>query len=100
MLKKLPVEYTANRKAWMMSSIFRLAATLEKRFIRQKRKTALIICNCPAHSVHVKFTAIKLILLPMNTTSTLQPCDQGIIQNSKFHYKKVLRKHLTAIQAK
>jgi hypothetical protein len=34
-------------------------------------------------------------------TSNLQACDHGIIQNLKFHYRKLLlRKHLAVIKAK
>jgi hypothetical protein len=51
--------------------------------------------------MHVKLTAIKVIFLRPNTPSILQPCDQGIIQNLKFHYSSlVLRKYLTSIETK
>ena len=56
--------------------------------------------NCPTHP-DVKLRAIKLIFLPPNTKSILQPCDQGIIQNLKSYYgKQLLRKYLIAIEAK
>jgi hypothetical protein len=43
MFEKLPVEYTANGKAWMTSSIFPyLLLALEKCFSHQNRKIALI----------------------------------------------------------
>ena len=58
--------------------------------------------NCPAHpNVQPALKAIKLVFLPPNTTSTLQPCDQGIIQNMKVHYRKfLLIKMITAVEAK
>jgi hypothetical protein len=50
----------------------RLAVALEKRFIRQKTKTAWIANNCPAHFVDVKLTA-KNYFLQQNMTRILQP---------------------------
>lgn len=99
-VRTLPVEYTANKKAWMMASVFSdWLINLDKRFSREKRKVVLIIDNCPAHP-HIELKAIKLVFLPPNTTSVLQPCDQGIIQNLKFNYRKqLLRKYLVAIEA-
>lgn len=100
-VRKLPVEYTANKKAWMVATMFNdWIINLDKRFLRENRKVALIIDNCPAHP-HIELKAIKLIFLPPNTTSVLQPCDQGIIQNLKLNYRKqLLRKYLVAIEAK
>uniref|UniRef100_A0A915EU04 DDE-1 domain-containing protein n=1 Tax=Ditylenchus dipsaci TaxID=166011 RepID=A0A915EU04_9BILA len=39
--------------------------------------------------------------LPPNTTAAFQPCDQGIIQNSKVHYSRhLLRERITALDSK
>lgn len=98
---KLPVEYRANRKAWMVSTIFtEWLLKLDKKFLFEKREVAMIIDNCSAH-IRINLKAIKLIFLPSNTTSVLQPCDQGIIQNFKIFYRRqLLRKYLAAFQAK
>ncbi|XP_043470219.1 tigger transposable element-derived protein 7-like [Leptopilina heterotoma] len=45
----------------------------------------LVIDNCPAHPkvLLTELKAIKTVHLPANTTSKLQPMDQGIIKNLK-----------------
>ena len=74
--KRLPVEYTANKNAWMNSNIFLDWLTnLDKRFCKEKKCVAMIVDNCPAHSDVQGLKAIKLIFLPPNATSKLQPCD-------------------------
>ena len=60
-VKTLPVEYTANKKAWMVVTMFTdWLLKSDKRFLREKRKVAIVIDNCPAHP-DVKLRAIKLI---------------------------------------
>jgi len=57
--------------------------------------------NCSAHDPDVadKLQAIQLEFLPANTTSLLQPCDMGIIQNLKVHYRKrLLCKMIAAVE--
>ncbi|CAG2193976.1 unnamed protein product [Mytilus edulis] len=58
------------QKAWMTSEIFtNWLIKLEKKYLRQQRKVAMIVDNCPAHP-HVKgLKSIKLVFLPPNTTS-------------------------------
>lgn len=99
--KPLPIEYTANRKAWMTSEIFAAwLQKIDKNFAIKERKVALVLDNCTAHP-HIKLKNIELIFLPPNTTSVLQPCDQGIIKNVKHHYRTVImRKYLSAIELK
>ena len=71
----------ANHKVWMVSDLFSSWLTkLDKQFMCQGRDVALVIGNCPAHpNIQSTLKATKLIFLPPNTTSKLQPCDQGII---------------------
>jgi hypothetical protein len=38
----------------------------------------LLLDNCPAHPVLEKLKNIKLVILPANTTSMLQPMDQEV----------------------
>lgn len=89
-VKCLPLTYYSNKKAWMTSEIFeKWLLNLDKHFQLQNRRVLLLIDNCPAHpNIDHRLKAIKLIFFPPNTTSKLQPLDQGIIKSFKFHYKR------------
>ncbi|XP_057340566.1 tigger transposable element-derived protein 6-like [Microplitis mediator] len=95
--KSLPVDYEANKKAWMTADIFKQwLIKLDKQMIREKRKILLFIDNCTAHNVIPLLKAVKVKFLPPNTTSRLQPLDQGIIKNFKSFYRKEVVKKLIA----
>lgn len=90
-VKSLPVEYTANRKAWMTSDIFRgWLQQLDRHFTSKDRKIIMVVDNCSAHNCTVELKSIKVVFLPPNTTSALQPMDQGIIHYVKSKYRKHL----------
>lgn len=90
-IKNLPVSWYGNKRAWMTSSIFTEWVTqLNKQMKQRKRKILLFIDNCPAHPSDLSFSNVKVQFLPANTTSHLQPLDQGIIQAFKLHYRKFL----------
>ena len=101
-VKHLPVDYYANSKAWMTSDIFSKWIKKVDRTMRiQGRKIVLLVDNCSAHPHCDDLQNVKLVFLPPNTTSLLQPMDQGIIQNFKHHYRKLLaHKKLAAIEQK
>ncbi|XP_025198312.1 tigger transposable element-derived protein 6-like [Melanaphis sacchari] len=88
-VKCLPVDYYANTNAWMTSVIFN--EWLIKWDKQLNNKTVLLIDNCPAHVVSVSLKHIRIIFLPANTTSLIQPCDQGIIKTLKSYYRKQMR---------
>ena len=68
----------------------------DRRMQHQKRNILLFIDNAPGHPKDTKTTNIKVVYLPKNTTSELQPLDQGIIQNFKQHYRKRLLRAVIA----
>ncbi|XP_071497446.1 tigger transposable element-derived protein 4-like [Diadema antillarum] len=87
-VKKLPVAYESNKKAWMTGALFE--AWLRKLDGKMEgRKIAMVIDNCPAHP-HIKLDNIELVFLPPNTTSLTQPMDGGVIRNLKQHYRHIL----------
>ena len=75
----LPVHWYASSTGWMMGHIFQAC-----------NRTALVHDNTPAqlHVLQDLHHDIKFVFLPPNTTSLLQPMDQGIIRMFKAHYRQ------------
>ena len=70
----------------------------DEKFGNESRKVALIIDNYPAHPVTENLKSITLYFLPPNTTSALQPMDQGVIWSLKSKYRtRIIQKVLAAI---
>ncbi|KAL4096621.1 hypothetical protein QTP88_021540 [Uroleucon formosanum] len=61
------------------------------------RKIVLLVDNCTAHSVSLNLKNIKLVFLPANTTSLIQPCDQGIIRTLKAYYRLKMSKRVITL---
>uniref|UniRef100_A0A8C3FM42 HTH CENPB-type domain-containing protein n=1 Tax=Chrysemys picta bellii TaxID=8478 RepID=A0A8C3FM42_CHRPI len=93
-MKALPFEYTNSKNAWMNSSIFKdwfhktfvpaVRARLQK--LKQEEKALLLLDNC----------LIKVSYFPKNTTSEIQPPDQGIISVFKQNYRRKMIKWMVA----
>jgi hypothetical protein len=98
--ENLPVTWRANSKAWMRLNLFEeWLYLLNNSLMSKRRKIILFIDNCEAHS-DIKLSNIKVKYLPANTTSLIQPLDQGIIQCFKTLYRKNLVRHLiTQVEA-
>ena len=98
-VRNLPLEYTANRNAWMTGDIFEdYLKKWNSKLHKAHRSVLVIVDNCTAHPPCLSLSNIVLKFLPPNTTSKLQPCDQGIIQSLKVHYRyQLLQKLLLAM---
>ena len=90
----LPVIYKSQRNAWMNSEIF--AEWFSKEFApavkRHQRlqnirspKALLLIDNCSAHpdELSSRDGSVTCMFIPPNTTSLIQPMDQGVLQAMK-----------------
>lgn len=91
---KLPVYWRANSKAWITSSIFRdwflncFVPEVET-YLKIKNidfKVLLILDNAPGHPKDLNHPNVEIVFLPPNTTSIIQPLDQGIISTFKAFY--------------
>ena len=82
---RLPVHYRFNKTAWMTKAIFRdwfanCFIPCVKNYCKSKNidfKILLLLDNFSGHPTDLSHPNIKVMFLPPNTTSILQPCDQG-----------------------
>uniref|UniRef100_A0A8C3F368 HTH CENPB-type domain-containing protein n=1 Tax=Chrysemys picta bellii TaxID=8478 RepID=A0A8C3F368_CHRPI len=107
-MKTLPFEYTNSKNAWMNSSIFKdwfhktfvPAVRAHLRKLKQEEKALLLLDNCPAHpsaeSLASRDSKSKVSYLLKNTTSEIQPPDQGIMSVFKQNYRREMIKRMVA----
>ncbi|CAF4213616.1 unnamed protein product [Rotaria sordida] len=92
---KLPVHWYANKSAWMNTKIFdEWLLDLNLSMKQQNRKIILFMDNAPCHPTDIELSHVKLQFFPPNTTSKLQPLDQGIIRSFKTYYRKQVVKYV------
>lgn len=90
-VRSLPTHYESSSKAWMTADIFQKAIKKwDNELASQNRKILLLVDNCSAHPDIPVLKNIQMEFLPPNTTSVLQPMDQGVIRSLKCHYRKQL----------
>ena len=67
---------------------------INRKMAPAKRNILFFMHNAPCHLENfvVSYSNIKVVFLPKNTTSRLQPLDAGIIRNFKVKYRKRLLK--------
>ncbi len=94
--KDLPLHYYAQKSSWMDSTIFKKwfhekFVPLCRKALREKGLAFLVLDNAPSHpdvqSISSEDGQIKCLYLPPNTTSLIQPMDQGVLEALKRHYK-------------
>ena len=93
-MTSLRVTYESNNKAWMTGELFAAwMRRVDNRMRRKNQHILVFLANCGAHR-QVELENVKVVFLPSNTTSKLQPMDAGIIQNLKMVYRKKLLRHI------
>ena len=71
-----------------------LLEEINRRMRREQRKIILFLDNAGCHPVSLgeMFPNIKVVFLPSNKTSRLQPLEAGVIKNFNVRYRKFLLK--------
>ena len=88
-VNQFPWRYRAQKKSWLAGVLFEeWVRKLDSSFRTQSREVAVLSDKCPPHPKIKNLTNINLIFLPPNTTSVLQPVNQGAIQSLKAHHEK------------
>ena len=100
--KALALRYRSQKKNCMGSILFEeWVREVDRPITKEGRKMVLLVDNCPAHPSIDNFVSTELIFLLPNTTSKLQPMDQGVIRSLKAHYKTMsIKKLIEAIEKK
>lgn len=93
---RLPVHWRANKKSWMTALLFKdwvstCAIPEIKSYCNRENldfKALVLVDNAPGHPVYIDGISenVKFVFLPPNTTSLIQPMDQGVISNFKSYY--------------
>ena len=99
-VRSLPVKYYSQSKSWMTGEILvNYLTSFNQKMRAEKRSVLLLLDNAGCHPPEMlqgKFYNIKILFIPPNTTSKLQPLDLGIIANFKAHYKHLFLQHVLA----
>lgn len=89
-IQSLPVAYENNTRSWMTSQIFeKWLRSWDAELKSGGNKILLLVDKRPAHPVVSNLKCIKLVFLPPNVTSVLQPMEQGVIKALKTQYRKL-----------
>ena len=106
----LPVYWRANRKAWVTGVLFldwvkNCAIPEFKKYCETENlefKILVLLDNAPGHPAYLDDMCdnVKFLFMPPNTTSVIQPMDQGVISNFKSYYlRRTFKQLLSATDA-
>ena len=93
----LPVRYYTQKKAWMSAEILdKVLTTINRKLSSTNCFIWLFMDNAGCHpeEFNNRYGNVKIVFLPPNPTSKLQPLDLGTIQNLRTHYCSLLLKYM------
>ena len=88
-LYEIPPHGTVADQCWK-ACITEWINAFDHKMKSQDRHVLVLLDNAPSHATNINLTNVKMQLLSPNTTSILQPLDQGILQTVKAKYRKSL----------
>ena len=94
-IKDLPCSYYSASKAWMTSFVLsNIIDDLNSGMTKQGRNIVLLMDQAGCHTPlgDREWSNVKVIFLPPNCTTHLQPLDAGIIRSAKVHYRNLFIK--------
>ena len=96
-----PLPYFSSRNAWMTAAIWEnILDQLNHKMALHGRKIVLLVDNATVHRSTKDYSNLKVVFLPKNTTSLIQPLDQGVIRTMKSYYRtQLVRKIMAAIES-
>ena len=92
-MSDLPVDYDFSKNAWQTSlTMTKWLKSWDRELRTNNRKILLLMDNARVHpkAEDLELTNIRIHFMPPNTTSLIQPCDAGIINSFKCHFKDQL----------
>ena len=93
------VNWRSSQKAWMNSIIYlEWLKIINLDMSRSNRKILLFVDNCPVYPMVNNLSNVTIKYLPPNTTSKLQPLEQGVIKAFKGYYRKEIFKSIIISQ--
>ncbi|XP_066940983.1 tigger transposable element-derived protein 1-like [Macrobrachium rosenbergii] len=106
---QLPVIWKSNKKAWVTLMVFKdwfndhfVPAVERYRALKGLPfKVLLVLDNGPGHRANLSnmHPNVKVVYLPPNTTSLIQPMNQGVFANFKAHYlRRTIPSALRAVE--
>ncbi|CAG0902620.1 unnamed protein product [Darwinula stevensoni] len=89
-VRHLPANYHHNKKVSITTPLFlEFLQCFDAKMGCNGRKILLFIDQCPAHPLGIiKLRNMEVVCFPANSTSQLQPLDQGVIAKLKQKYWK------------
>lgn len=97
-IQAIPIKYTGQKSAWMDRQKFvewyteLFLPEIEAKHGESGRKCILLLDNAPTHPSAEILNSLsdkcKVVYMPPNVTSLIQPMDQGVIEKLKKVYRK------------
>ena len=97
-IAQLGLEYYNKKKSWITTAVFNTWITNcnhNLKWMQGNHKVVLCVDQASSHVLQ-DLSNIRIQFLPPNTTSKLQPMDQGVIRSLKCHYRSRLTERYLA----